>query len=159
MTKASTRRWFQPIWKILVKLDHLPRYGKNISNHHLGDKNNSKLVRFYLNNTCLDYKTKPSMSPAYCSMMFANGTHMSRNRPQIPNVKASPGKISQETKQQRPTKEHFDLLLTCVVLTCWRYCEYHSPCHCKKMASSQALGQFNDICCNKWSWHGWLVGG
>ena len=30
--------WFQPIWKILVKLDHFPRKGvkiKNIWNHHL----------------------------------------------------------------------------------------------------------------------------
>ena len=33
--------WFQPIWKILVKLGHLPQVGvkiKNIWNHHLGSE-------------------------------------------------------------------------------------------------------------------------
>ena len=33
----TTSWWFQPIWKILVQLDHFPRYGvkiKNIWNHH-----------------------------------------------------------------------------------------------------------------------------
>ena len=34
---SSSSWWFQPLWKILVKLDHLPQVGvniKNIWNHH-----------------------------------------------------------------------------------------------------------------------------
>ena len=37
--EIRTGWWFQPLWKILVKLDHLPQIGmkiKNIWNHHLG---------------------------------------------------------------------------------------------------------------------------
>ena len=36
--------WFQPTWKILVKLDHFPRKMKNIWNHHL--VSNMNLVYF-----------------------------------------------------------------------------------------------------------------
>ena len=58
-TKTITSWWFQPIWKILVKLDHLPQVGvkiKNIWNHHL-------------------VFTKTTMIPSYFSWCFSKLSH------------------------------------------------------------------------------------
>ena len=44
--------WFQPIWKILVKLDHLPQFSgwkfqKYLSCHHLDNMAMPQIIQFY----------------------------------------------------------------------------------------------------------------
>ena len=59
----ETGWWFQPIWKIWVKLDHFPKYGrtlKNIWNHHPGNSKSQNLTTRNVANQPLSQPPKPN---------------------------------------------------------------------------------------------------